>query len=92
MTFMLGIWFVCIRVLYMGLAEVFKKMNERNWAIPDIITTCIFYLGICLMIYPLILALPLIFALPLGITLSIMLVLFMADDIKDFLKRIRKED
>lgn len=90
MTFMLGIWFVCIRLVFMSAIILLKKTTE--WIIPDIITGLLFYLGICFVVFPFILILPAVFFVPLGLSLSVIIILFLIDDIRDWSKKFRKED
>ena len=90
MLFIFGVWFICVKMIYMALALNFKRISD--WLIPEIITTLMFYLGVGLMVYPLVILLPLLFSIPIAVTLSAMLVLFIVDDIKDWLGKSKKED
>ena len=89
MTFTLGIWFVCVRLVFLGVAVLFKKITE--WVVPDIITGLLFYMGICFIVFPFILLLPAMFSIPLGLTLSVLIVLFLIDDIKGWRRNFEKE-
>jgi len=89
MTFTLGIWFICIRLAFLSASILFKEIAE--WVIPNVITGLLFYLGICFVVFPFILMLPIIFSIPLGLTLSLIIVIFLIDDIQDWRKKTKKE-